>query len=292
MAHISVCIPTYNGARYLADALRSVLAQTYDDFELIVCDDASTDETVKVAASFRDERLRVVINPSRLGLVGNWNRCLELTGGEYIVLFHQDDLMYPENLRQKADLLSRQPDAAFVHSDIDCIDESGRVIGGHWASQPSRSTVMAGEAFYSAVAGGVNPVACPAVMIRRACLSEVGNFNDRFPFVVDLAMWLQLAARYDVGYVAQKLIAHRLHNQQEGSRYRNTGRDALDILRLLDYTRATHLSAAHRRHIEGAYLALSRQSAGMARWQVKSGHVGPAARYLRVALLARARLAQ
>lgn len=290
MTRVSVCIPTYNGAAYIAAAVNSVLNQTFADFELIICDDASLDNTVEIAAGLRDERLRVVENPVRLGLVGNWNRCLTLATGEYIVVFHQDDLMYPDNLLQKVAFLDEHRDSAFVHSDIDCIDESDRVVGGHWASQPSQSLSMPGEEFFAQVSQAINPVACPAVMLRRACIETVGQFDDRFSFVVDLEMWLRLAEQRSVGYIAHKLVAHRLHMAQEGSRYRNTGRDALDMLRLLDHARASSQSPTTSRHIQNAYHALSKQSAGLARWQAQGGHMAAALRYWWVAIEARLRL--
>ena len=79
---VSVCIPTYNYGRFLGQAIESVLAQTWGDFELVVCDNASTDDTQDVVASFRDERIRSYRNDANIGLFGNFSRCLELARGE------------------------------------------------------------------------------------------------------------------------------------------------------------------------------------------------------------------
>ncbi len=92
---VSVCIPTRNGAVFLAGAIRSVLAQTLADLELIVVDDASTDGTEAVVRSFSDGRVTFVAGPERLGIAGNWNRCLALATAPYVCLFHQDDVMAP-----------------------------------------------------------------------------------------------------------------------------------------------------------------------------------------------------
>ena len=111
---VSVCIPSHNGADFLPQAIESVLAQTFTDFELVVVDDSSDDASVAIARSFDDPRLRLHANPARLGLVGNWNRCVELARGEYIYLFHQDDVMEPDNLARKSSFLDEHPSAGFV----------------------------------------------------------------------------------------------------------------------------------------------------------------------------------
>jgi len=93
-------MPTWNGEPFVADALQSVLAQGYGDFELLVLDDASTDGTLDVVSGLRDARIRIHRNRRRLGLAANWNRCLELAGGEYVKLFFQDDLLAPDGLER------------------------------------------------------------------------------------------------------------------------------------------------------------------------------------------------
>ena len=102
-------MPAWNGAAYIEQAVSSVLAQTFEDFELLVIDDCSDDDTVAIVSRFDDPRIRVEVNQSRLGLVGNWNRCLEEASGEYVNIFHQDDVMAPDNLRRKVELLDQQP---------------------------------------------------------------------------------------------------------------------------------------------------------------------------------------
>ena len=111
---VSVCLPTYNGAAYIETALRSILHQTYQDFELLVVDDGSTDATLDIVRSFSDPRIRLHRNPERLGIPANWNRCLELAGGAFVCLFHQDDAMLPENLERKVQLLSADETVGFV----------------------------------------------------------------------------------------------------------------------------------------------------------------------------------
>jgi glycosyltransferase involved in cell wall biosynthesis len=95
---VSVCIPTYNGGKYLRETLDSVLAQTYKVFELLVVDDRSSDDTHDILREYsaRDKRIRIVRNEKNLGLVGNWNRCVELAYGDWIKFVFQDDIIAPE----------------------------------------------------------------------------------------------------------------------------------------------------------------------------------------------------
>ncbi|MGH7488544.1 MAG: glycosyltransferase family 2 protein, partial [bacterium] len=99
---ISVCIPTYNGAAYLARCLDSVLAQTFSDFEVVIVDDRSTDESVAIARGYaeRDSRVQVFRNDVNLGLVGNWNRCVELSRGQWLKFVFQDDIVLPKCMTQ------------------------------------------------------------------------------------------------------------------------------------------------------------------------------------------------
>ena len=99
---VSICIPTYNGAKYLRECLDTVLSQTFTDFEVLLVDDQSSDETLSIAQEYaaKDTRIYVKQNEQNLGLVGNWNCCIELAQGEWIKFVFQDDLIAPECLEK------------------------------------------------------------------------------------------------------------------------------------------------------------------------------------------------
>src|SRR5687767_7387347 len=92
---VSICIPSYNSGEFIKQTLESVLAQTYGNIEVIVADDVSKDDTVQIARSISDPRLKVSVNEKNLGVVGNWNRSIELANGEYIKIMGADDLLAP-----------------------------------------------------------------------------------------------------------------------------------------------------------------------------------------------------
>jgi len=114
---VSVCIPTYNCGNFLSHAIDSVLNQTFTDYELIICDNASIDDTEEIVKSYSDRRIRYFRNPTNLGMVGNWNRCIEKSTGKHVYILHADDLMLPENLDEKVRILDSNHSVGLVHSN-------------------------------------------------------------------------------------------------------------------------------------------------------------------------------
>ncbi|HMQ55971.1 MAG TPA: glycosyltransferase [Anaerolineae bacterium] len=225
MSSVSLCLPTYNGAAYLAEAIRSVLAQTFTDFEFIIVDDQSTDESATIARSFNDRRVTFHQNPTRLGLVENWNRCLDLARGEYVCIFHQDDVMLPHNLAAKVEALAQNPAAGLVYSNVYLIDADGRNLAESWffPTTPSHDFVESGSIFFERLLLGDNLVACPSVMVRRVGYEKRGRFDPRFRFTADLNMWLRLLLAYDIVYLAQPLVKYRWHHSNESHNFSETG---------------------------------------------------------------------
>ena len=286
MPQVSVCIPVYNPGPFLKAAIDSVLAQSFDDFELLIVDDASTQPVTALVTSYNDARLHFVQNMSNLGLVGNWNRCIELAAGEYITIFHQDDEMCRENLADKVAVLDRYPEVGIVYSDIVRVDEFSRVIGNHYIEQPNQDLIMSGTELYKMVAQTGNPVACPTVVVRRKCYTNVGMFDAHLPFATDLEMWLRIARIYSVAFCVKPLVAYRVHSKQETARFSGSGHDYLDILRALDIAFSADLAPEYATFRSQAYRTLAGQASAMARWKFRNRNWGASARYTSVAMLA------
>lgn len=127
----SVCMPLFNGARYVEVAIRSVLAQTYENWELVIVDDGSTDGGDQIAEAFsrQDARIRFFRNAQGLGVVPNWNRSIELARGQFIQPLHQDDLLEAEALAQEVEALQTHPDCTLVIHSVDFVNVAGAQIG-------------------------------------------------------------------------------------------------------------------------------------------------------------------
>src|SRR5687767_2945236 len=102
---LSICIPVFNGADFIKEALDSVLDQEFKDFELIVVDNQSTDETLSIIRSYKDPRIKLFINDTNIGMVPNWNRSMEVASGTYIKILPADDFIYPGCLQKQVDIL-------------------------------------------------------------------------------------------------------------------------------------------------------------------------------------------
>jgi glycosyltransferase involved in cell wall biosynthesis len=217
---VSVCIPTYNGERFVADAVRSILQQTLTDFELLVVDDGSTDGTVGVVQGFTDPRLRMLQNPQRLGIPGNWNRCLALAQGEYLCLFHQDDVMLPENLERKVRMLAGDDTLNFVHSAVKVVREgvAPQPIG-EWVEEATEDFVEDGVAYLRKLLLRGDCVCAPAVVARREKLLAVEGFDEQLGYACDYEMWMKLCVEGKVGFVAQPLVEYRWHRENASHAY-------------------------------------------------------------------------
>ena len=215
-----MCLPTYNGAAYIAEALRSILNQTYQDFELLIVDDGSTDKTLEIVQSFSDPRIQIHRNPERLGIPANWNRCLELAGGELVCLFHQDDVMLPDNLERKVHLLSADETVGFVHSGVETlVDESAPSAFADWIEDATDDTVWDGPEYFRILLLNGNRVCAPTVLARRQALIDQGGFDQDLGFACDYAMWLRLCLRYRVGFLARPLVRYRWHGGNASHAY-------------------------------------------------------------------------
>lgn len=179
-------IPSYNSARYLAEAIQSVLDQSYADFEIIVVNDGSTDETEAVVKGFSDERIRYFAQENK-GVGAARNVGLRLARGEYVAFLDADDLFLPEKLSRQVEFLLQDPSVDLVFSGWEYINAEGKILG---VEEPwkYRSSVLGVE---DVLMGGGAPV--HAVLVRRRCLENVGGFDEAMRAYEDSDLWLRLA---------------------------------------------------------------------------------------------------
>lgn len=209
---LSVAIPVYNGAAYLADTIASVLAQSCEDFELIICDDHSTDGSLAVAAARPDPRIRILANETNLGFGGNWNRCLEECRGRYIKILPQDDLLHRDCLERQAAVLDADSEGsvALVFCAREIIGPSGRAYMKRGFASAGCSTSGA-EMARSTARRGTNPIGEPgAVLFRSTAARAAGPFNGARPFVIDIDYWLRLLKFGRAVYLPEVLASFRV----------------------------------------------------------------------------------
>jgi glycosyltransferase involved in cell wall biosynthesis len=185
-------MPVYNGETYLRQAVASVLAQTYRNFQLLVFDDASSDASWSILNGFSDPRIRLVRNDRNLGPEGNWNAALAAGSGQYLKLFHQDDLLAPRCLAQQVAALEHCPGAVLAFSARTIIRPNGTRILTRAAPWPE-GEVEAGVILRRCLRAGTNLIGEPSsVLFRAETARAAGLFDGRIPYLIDLDYWVRL----------------------------------------------------------------------------------------------------
>lgn len=209
---VSVCIATYNRAQYLRATISSALEQRFRDFEVVVSDDGSSDQTAEVVRSFSDGRIRYLRNPRNLGLWGNTNQCLAEARGDYVIFLQDDDAMLPGLLAGEVAVLDNQPEVVLVHAACQQVDAAGRVINVPPQSWPR---VAAGLDFVRLLWSGAEyAVVMSSAMFRRSTAPELGGFNPELLFCADAEMWQRMALQGKVAFLPQVLVSSRVHSGQ------------------------------------------------------------------------------
>jgi glycosyltransferase involved in cell wall biosynthesis len=222
---VSIVMPTYRRAHLIGETIGSLLRQRFDDFELLVQDDGSPDETGAVVAAIGDPRIQYRRNPANLGMPGNLNEGIRRTRGTYVLVCHDHDLYAPELVGEMVALLEASPRVAYVHSAVQVIDQAGRVqrtfVGPYARVTPGRDWAALMLTRFD------SPV-CADSMVPRHRYESAGLYEERFGFVSDVEMWIRLALQGDVGYLARPLIDVR--EREPGHVYFERRWEILDTL--------------------------------------------------------------
>jgi glycosyltransferase involved in cell wall biosynthesis len=210
MPKVSVVIPTYNYGRFLGEAIQSVLDQTFQDFEIFVVDDGSTDNTKEVVDSFKDLRIKYTYQENR-GLPAARNTGIKASSSEYIAFLDSDDVLVENALEKGVQVLDRHSDVGFSYGRDYLMDETGRVLGLR-KQRHKYSYVREGREEIKEFLLHGNYVCASTVMARRRCLYDVGLFDPTFrPGSEDFDLWVRLAKRYAVACIAEPLVKYRIH---------------------------------------------------------------------------------
>ncbi|MCP9485233.1 MAG: glycosyltransferase [Gaiellaceae bacterium MAG52_C11] len=233
---VSIVVPVWNGERHLRESLDSILGQTYANLEVIAVDDASTDSTSAILASYGD-RVRVVRQPVTRGIYGNANDGIALARGEFVGVFHADDVYLSEMIEREVYWLLAHPDAGAVFTSAAFIDTSGREVG----RKNIPPEVRGGRALdYPTVLNALLSyknafLGCPTALVRAEVYRRVGVYRDsEFKNTSDLEMWLRIARNHPLGVLQEELIRYRRGQGSSSERYHRLRTDQERFFTIMD----------------------------------------------------------
>jgi glycosyltransferase involved in cell wall biosynthesis len=287
---LTVAIPTCNGAAHLAEALHSILNQECPPFELLVSDDRSEDETVKLVHDIARGRARLVTNPKRLGLAGNWNQCMALSQTSWVTIFHQDDVMLPGHLgwvQERIEQVEReQLKVGLIAGPVRVIDEHSQSVplsvvspGGICLLIHPRPKFLDLNPAHQKDLGiwWGNPLRCSAVVTHRRAHAEAGGFDPSYRYVVDWEFWYRvcrtriLSWRFD----PEPTVLVRWHPASETQRFKTGMADLDETARLLDliYQHEDYKRSHVRSRRRSSQASLSRAFLNRSHEALRSGQV-------------------
>ena len=202
---VSVVMSVYNGEKYLAEAIESILNQTFSDFEFIIIDDGSTDETEAILDGFHNSRIIRCKNEQNIGLTRSLNKGLEMARGEYIARMDADDVSFPKRLAKQVDFLDSHTDIGVLGTGIQLVDELG--APGATMLFPTEPGVIKWQLFFYC------PIVHPSVMIRRTVYERFDGYSPDLPYVEDYDLWLRITPGIKIANLPDVLLGLRKHNE-------------------------------------------------------------------------------
>jgi glycosyltransferase involved in cell wall biosynthesis len=255
---VSVVIPTYNMAAFLPEAIQSILRQSFQDIEVIVVDDGSTDNTREVVAQF-GSRVKYVWQENA-GPAAAYNRGDDIARGEYQLQFDADDVLMEGALEKTVSVMDGAPQAGFCYGQVRYMDEDGNEL--HLSRQwPERSGLMTAQQVILELLN-LRFIFGSAVLLRRACFREVGRFDESLDYGEDTELFVRMAKRCPVAYIAAPLAWRRKHRAAITAKL-ELDRQELSWLKILEGAgEPSPFGLSQRRLAFYAYLALARQAYG------------------------------
>ena len=237
-------MPLYNGERFVVSAIESVLAQTYKNFELIIVNDGSTDNSRAKVSPYLKLPFVQYIEQDNRGVAAARNAAIGKATGELIAFLDQDDLWLPRKLESQVDFMRTHPAVPIVHADVKWIDAHGQRVELAWENNVSG--LCLDQLFQ------LNRIAVVSVMVRNECLCEVGLFDESLSGVDDYDLWLRIARRFPIGRLDETVACYRFHElntSRAGGMMADRELAAIEqfVKRFPDVTQAIGARAVNRR---------------------------------------------
>jgi glycosyltransferase involved in cell wall biosynthesis len=271
MPKVTVLLPCYNHAHYVAQAIKSVLDQTFTDFELIILDNGSTDSSWEVITQFRDPRIRLLRNARNVPPCAMGNRLMREGTGDYIASVFSDDAFTPDKLRRQVEILDARPEVAAAFCYTQVIDREGNYRSTDYPyQQVFRQENRSRQDWLKFFFFKGNCLCNSTLLIRRRHYEALGNFDPRFVQLPDFEYWVRLCAQYEIHVIPENLHLFRVVGDElneSGNTSEKNARMYFELAQVLKhYLREPMINDAHR--IFGEYLAEIPEESSLAAFKI------------------------
>ena len=235
---VSICIPTYNGATYIEEAIQSAINQTYSNLEIVISDDASKDNTLTIIERFKSKTkipISITFHDPK-GIGANWNNCIRHSNGAYIKFLFQDDVLLPHCIETMITMAIKYPNAGLIYSkrtfiyenltsEIEKFKAYYGPIHTHWDNIEVEQGVLPGSVYLKDKAflnSPKNKIGEPTnVLLKMECFETIGFFNETLQQILDSEYWYRVMCKYDIAFIDEALVKFRLHANQASNINKN-----------------------------------------------------------------------
>lgn len=251
---VSICVPVYNGERFISETLESVVRQTYPHREIIVSDNASTDKTPQIVRNFmRDYPIRHERSDTLLPVSEeNFNRCISLARNDLVCIYHSDDVYEPQIVARCVGMMKDHPQVGAVFTTARVINEQGKEISRYRLPNElkklNKQIFNLGEIFKAVLKNENSFLVCPSVMVRKSVYDRLGGWEyDKYRHASDLGLWFKIAREYPIAILDEPLIRYRVSTSQDSQHLTRQRTDKDCYLRVIeDYMRQTAVEGDER----------------------------------------------
>lgn len=217
---VSVIMSVYNGIPYLQAAVKSILKQTYKNFDFIIVDDASTDSSLAYLMSLKDKRVKIIKNKKNQGLATSLNKALKVTSGDYIARMDADDISLPNRFEEQIKFLIKHPQIDLCGTWVDLINEKGEIIGEK--KYPSKDSRIKKALWW------YQPIIHPTLMAKTVFFKKLKGYNPEFDMAEDYELMIRAKNKFKMANISRKLLLWRLWEKRR-SRLDMAKMDRIDL---------------------------------------------------------------
>ncbi len=214
---VSIGIPSYNHGKYISETIDSILNQTFQDFEIIITDDGSSDNTIEVLKSFSDPRIKLYVFDKNRGACKALNNCINKSRGEYFAYVSSDDIWEHNKLEKQVKFLDENSKIPLVFTKVKIIDENGKQFmnKNHFYFAIFEEENRSREEWLNRFFYKGNCICHPSIMIRKSIYDEIGYYNEQMANLPDFDMWVRLCLQYDFHILDEKLTKFRIRENEK-----------------------------------------------------------------------------